>query len=52
MNALKALMRVRLASFRQMYLGKNKTKDGKENRKTVLFRMTVTNCCIFFWTNA
>ena len=41
MSALKALMRVRLASFRQMYLGmNNKTKDGgkgdKERRKTLL----------------
>lgn len=48
MSALKALMRVRLASFRQMYLGKNKTKDGKENRKTVIFIVLIAYVAISF----
>ena len=36
MSTLKALMRVRLASFKQMYLGKSKTKNGKERSKAVI----------------
>lgn len=53
MNALKALMRVRLASFRQMYLGlNNKSKDGgkgdREKRKTVLFAVLIGYVAISF----
>ena len=53
MSALKALMRVRLASFKQMYLGKSKNKSGKERNKTLilaalLIYVTVTFGIMFF----
>ena len=53
MSALKALMRVRLASFRQMYLGmNNKAKDGekgdKDRRKTLLFAVLIGYVAISF----
>ena len=53
MSALKALMRVRLASFKQMYLGKTKNKSGKERNKTLILAallayVTVTFGIMFF----
>ncbi len=48
MSTLKALMRVRLASFRQMYLGKNKTKSGKERNKTLILAVLLIYVTVTF----
>ena len=39
MSTLKALMKVRLASFKQLYLGKSKTKNGKERNKALILAL-------------
>ena len=48
MSTLKALMRVRLASFKQMYLGKNKTKNGKERNKTLILALLLAYVVVTF----
>ncbi len=48
MSVLKALMRVRLASFKQMYLGKNKTKNGKERNKAVILAVLLLYVTVTF----
>ena len=48
MTALKALMRVRLASFKQMYLGKSKNKNGKERSKTAILAVLLVYVTLTF----
>ena len=48
MSALKALMRVRLASFKQLYLGKSKTKNGKERNKAVILALLAAYVVVTF----
>ena len=48
MSALKALMKVRLASFKQIYLGKSKTKNGKERSKTAILAVLLVYVTVTF----
>ena len=48
MSTLKALMRVRLASFKQMYLGKSKSKNGKERSKALIFAILLVYVTVTF----
>ena len=50
MSTLKALMRVRLASFKQMYLGKSKTKSGKERNKALILIVLLVYVTVTFGT--
>ena len=48
MSTLKALMRLRLASFKQMYLGKSKNKSGKERNKALILAVLMAYVTITF----
>ncbi|MBQ6065996.1 MAG: hypothetical protein IJK89_04165 [Clostridia bacterium] len=48
MSTLKALMRVRLASFKQIYLGKSKTKSGKERNKALILAVLLVYVTVTF----